>query len=220
MSHRLDLFVLFYVMLCAPLAHAAEPISIVAMGNSITRHGPAPALRWQGDWGMAASSVSTDYVGQVGERVRQHSGVRPTLSRISVATLEREPEGNNVPRAVLETAQFGQLVIVALGDNVQPPSLQAFGRAYGSLVRGSRPKHGVLFCLSTWWGSVATDEVMQAGCAAAGGVFVPIGDLRRRGDTHGIPFAGISDPGVLAHPNDNAMAAIAERIFAAWIKTR
>ena len=37
-------------------------INVLFLGNSITRHAPAPDIGWDYDWGMAASSEENDYV--------------------------------------------------------------------------------------------------------------------------------------------------------------
>lgn len=62
---------------------------LLFLGNSITRHSPAPQIGWNGDWGMAASSREKDYVHQTMKKVRT---VAPDASFLvaQIALWERE----------------------------------------------------------------------------------------------------------------------------------
>ncbi len=56
-------------------------------GNSITLHGPAPAIGWTGNWGMAASAEHLDYVHLVTAGIAAASGVQPEIMVRNIATL-------------------------------------------------------------------------------------------------------------------------------------
>ena len=195
---------------------AAEPLSVVALGNSITRHGPAPAVRWTGDWGMAASSLQTDYVGQLARLLNERAQVQASAQRFNIAAMESKPGQARPGAEMLSAARASDLLVVELGDNVKASGLADFEPAYARLLAQSRPEKGLLVCLSTWWGSAATDALIEPACQRAGGVFVRIGDIHRQPGKTGARGQGLSDPGVLSHPGDAGMADIAARIFDAW----
>lgn len=53
------LFVCSALMLAGVQAQEIKKVMII--GNSIMRHGAAPQLGWNSDWGMAATSRDKDY---------------------------------------------------------------------------------------------------------------------------------------------------------------
>ncbi|MCA9021036.1 MAG: SGNH/GDSL hydrolase family protein, partial [Planctomycetaceae bacterium] len=50
---------------------------ILFLGNSITLHGPSKKIGWEGNWGMAASSLDKDYVHIVTDSFTKSSGNKP-----------------------------------------------------------------------------------------------------------------------------------------------
>jgi alpha-galactosidase len=202
-------------------AGATEPLSVVALGNSLTLHGPAPAIGWHGNWGMAASSEQRDYVARLGQLLRDAQAAEVRLARWSFGALELQPDTAGLDEAMRASTRASQLFVVELGDNVKPANVAAFGRAYARMLAEARPARGVLLCLSTWWRSAATDAAIEAACRSAGGSFVAIGDIFPKLDPQGpATRPGQTDPGVLAHPSDVGMAEIAARLFARWQKLK
>ena len=49
---------------------AGKGLRVLFVGNSITRHGPREDIGWDGDWGMAASSLENDYLHILVEKIR------------------------------------------------------------------------------------------------------------------------------------------------------
>ena len=67
---------------------------VLFLGNSITLHGPAPAIGWTGNWGMAASAERLDYVHLLTADIAAVSGVQPTVrfGRIRQRTASCRPQ--------------------------------------------------------------------------------------------------------------------------------
>jgi hypothetical protein len=62
---------------------------VLFLGNSITRHGPAPKIGWTGDWGMAASARDKDYAHLVAAGLAELAGKKPDVKLANIADFER-----------------------------------------------------------------------------------------------------------------------------------
>jgi hypothetical protein len=216
-SQFFPLWVAGVFLLSMPSAHAAEHVtSVVALGNSITRHGPAPQIKWFGDWGMAASSADNDYAGRLRTLLKSSGQSAPNTQRFNVAVMEREPKGFKLDAATSAIASASGILVIELGDNAHADALQDFDAAYHALLIQTKQKKGVLLCLSTWWNSAKVDSIIKAACAKAGGTFVEIGDIQSDPSTHPSKASGFEDSGLLRHPGDAGMAEIAKRLFTAY----
>ena len=173
-------------------------------------------MGWLGDWGMAASSSQSDYVGRLAQLLRDGQREATVVQRHTHVALERSPKEASATPEVLAAAQSSDLLVMEHGDNVSPSAVADFGRAYGQLLAQARPRTGRLICVSTWWQSAAVDALIKAACLRARGTFVDIGDIHRRAGMTASGATHWSDPGVQGHPGDAGMAEIAARVFAAW----
>lgn len=187
----------------------AKATHIAFIGNSLTLHPANKELDWPNHWGMAASAQARDYAHLTG------AALKLPVSVFSFSSLEQDPVANVGRIAeVAPRIDATTLVVVELGDNVQPARLAPFAGAYNALLttasRGLR-----LVCLSTWWRNPSTDAVIRQQCMLRGGRYVDIGDIYSdpaSGDRQGARFANAA---VNAHPHDWGMARIAERVAAA-----
>jgi hypothetical protein len=185
---------------------------LVALGNSITLHGPTPSIGWTGDWGMAATDPSRDYVAQLTSLLSKGSAWG--AERLSLSALEINPEDFHMAESSIQLASHADVVIVQVGDNFKlgTDNGAAFAKAYSETLSSVRPHKGVLACVSTWWASEAKDKIIRERCSAVGGRFVDISQLH----TNPSSVAGFdrhfADPGVAAHPGDRGMKAIADQI--------
>ena len=104
---------LFSVLLLAGAAQEKTE-RLLVLGNSITRHGPAPKIGWTGDWGMAASAEEKDFVHLVSRGLGS-----PALKAMNIADFERDLEASDVQARFKAAWDFKPtLVIVAIGENV------------------------------------------------------------------------------------------------------
>lgn len=196
-------------------AWADGDFKLVAIGNSLTQHGPSPALMWNGNWGMAASSENADYVAQLCGQLSERAGRVVDARRVNLSGLEKDPTNFQWSLVPTSEAASSDLVVIELGDNATKTPRDQFASAYDRLVSTVKPTHGRLLCLSTWWRSTAVDQIIQRSCSAHGGAFVDIGNIH---DKPGRAARDQLNPGVAAHPSDLGMSEIAARAVDVWCR--
>lgn len=188
-------------------------VQIVFLGNSITRHGPAPHLGWNGNCGMAASDESRDFVHVVLRRL----ALRVESSLIlNVADLERSPGSAVELLAVLNQVVLAPnaLLVVQLGDNVSDSEkLRCFEGNLFELLDHIRSSFSKALLVSCWWRNTVKDEFLEATARRYNACFVSIGDLFDSKDNPDYVVKRFENQGVNAHPGNWGMHQIAIRII-------
>ena len=202
-------------------AAATEFHKILFLGNSITLHGPAPAIGWLGKWGMAASAEDKDFVHRVTSSLAKTTGTAPEVMVKNIADFERQYATYDVEGKLKEAFAFGaDLVIVAIGENV--PNLASaeaktqFASAMTKLLGGLKAaSHPTIVVRSCFWANKAKDQILQKACEQADGIFVDIGSLGKDQSNYARSERPYKHAGVGNHPGDKGMQAIANAILGA-----
>ncbi len=202
-------------------ATATEIHKILFLGNSITLHGPAPAIGWSGNWGMAASAPEKDFVHLVASSLAMTTGTAPEVMVKNVAEFERQYASYDVGEKLADALGFrAELVVVALGENVSSldsdEAKTCFGSSLKQLLRGlTSDNRPILIVRSCFWPNQAKDQILKQTCQEAGGIFVDIGNLSKDESNYARSERKFDHPGVAAHPGDRGMQAIASAILKA-----
>lgn len=204
----------------AKLRTDVDASRVLFLGNSITRHGPAPKIGWNDDWGMAASAKEKDYVHLVAAGLAALAGKAPDIQFKNIADFERGLATYDIDAALKPEFEFKPtLVIVAIGENVaalQTDDAKAqFKSSLEKLLAKIRKSGAALVVRSCFWADAAKDGILQEDCAGAGGIFVDIGALGKDESNYARSERKFEHAGVAAHPGDKGMKAIASAILAA-----
>ena len=190
-------------------------VKICFIGNSITRHAPCESIGWHGDWGMAASCAEKDYVHLVMQKVRaQYPDA--SFMVLQEANWERNFWKDDVryDEAMRQTAVFDpDIVILRLAENVSRESASEhdFGKGYNELCEylSDNGRRKLLITDSFWYSPWTENEIHAAAKKFSDGV-IELGNL---GNMPEMKALGLFEhSGVAAHPGDEGMRAIAERI--------
>jgi lysophospholipase L1-like esterase len=215
-------FCLIVFLLCFSFALSEEPRpilhSILYVGDSITKHSPSEKLGWKNEWGMAATTLSNDYVHQFSGKVAQAQGAELT-------TIVHAVGGGTVAGKLADAASLSELradlIVIQLGENDNKVSSDEFEKTYeelGKMLQKNNPQSKVI-CLGTWGqpsGNAIKDERIQKVCARNAWAFASL--KAANADPAGAAKAtGLwAHPGVGWHPSDIGMTAYAEALWKAY----
>jgi lysophospholipase L1-like esterase len=194
---------------------------VLFLGNSITLHGPAPKIGWNGNWGMAASTQEKDYVHLLLEQIAKSAGGKPAVMVKNIADFERKLMDFDLKEGLKQELAFeADLIIVAIGENAaalktdedKAKYREAFSKLLAELKKHGRP---TLVVRSSFWAEPAKDQIMKQACEEAGGVFVDNSKLGSDESNFARSERKIEHAGVAGHPGDKGMQSIADALWSA-----
>jgi hypothetical protein len=204
--------------------HKVKANKILFLGNSITLHGPAPAIGWLGNWGMAASTKDNDYVHLMLKAIAETAGREPQSVVANIATFERQYATFDVDSGLKQELAFkADLVIVAMGENVPAFTTEQAKAAFKTsttelLKKLKESSDPVIVVRSCFWPDQAKDAILKQACEEVGGIFVDAGARGKDEAYFARSERQFSHAGVAAHPGDRGMKAIADAILEALRK--
>jgi hypothetical protein len=184
---------------------------IVILGNSIVRHGPAPGIGWNGDWGMAASVRDSDFVHLLIRDIH-HKDPSVMVQFSNIADFERVFASYKLSK--LDSLRNADLLIIKISENVnnQMALDSNFVYHYDRLIKYLAPeKRTVKIIVDGFWKKQDVNAMIRKYAEEHHFPFVTTTDLS---DNPSNTAKGLfTHEGVAAHPSDKGMRMIAQRIW-------
>ena len=188
--------------------------NILVLGNSITRHSPAPKLGWYGDWGMAASSKDNDFV-HILEKKFQEVYKPAVVNFASIVAFERSYWKYDLSRFDSLRSLHPDLIILRIGENVSSDSMEKynFGAYYQLLINYfmSNNSNARVLCISSFWRKDQVDTLIEKASNRKNCYYLKISQLSE--DPTNMALGKFENKGVARHPSDKGMSAIASLIW-------
>lgn len=187
---------------------------ITFVGNSITRHEPAPAIGWHHDHGMAASARERDYVHLIISSV-QKKYPDAEFCIVQAAIWETNYTDCRLDDYFLGAADFRpDFIICTISANIRQEAfrhedfIREIGILHEYLSDGAHPK---IIETSSFFNNEAKTAAIREYLDGVGGDFVYISDLPS--DKSNLAIGEYEHEGIQYHPGDLGMKRIAERIL-------
>jgi hypothetical protein len=187
---------------------------ILIIGNSITRHGPKADIKWNNDWGMAASAKDKDYVHILMSKIKKIYK-KPAFCIAQMAEWEMKYWSNEILYKYNNASDFKpDIIIIRICENVNCSSFTQypFKNYYQKLINYFKvDKNAEILLTNSFWQNNQIDYIIKKIAEENSYKFVDLNDL---GKNDKMKATGLFEhSGVAAHPNDIGMQEIAQRIF-------
>lgn len=191
-------------------------LKVLFLGNSITRHAPAPNIGWDYDWGMSASAQERDYVHVAQKLLEAHLGGIDYCTACC-ADWERNHSKLDLLDTWREARDFeADIVVCRLGENVitsaDNPEWCNFAKHLDAFIKYfcSNPNVKVIVT-DLFWPKIILDTPIRQVALDNGYELVDLNDLGTKDENMAVD-GRFWHHGVSIHPNDLGMQRIAERI--------
>jgi len=186
-------------------------LKILFLGNSITKHGPAPDLGWYGDWGMAATSEDKDYVHVLIEKLLQ-SNANIEYKVQNIASWERSFSFDL--STFTEIMDFDpNILVIRLGENVDVTYAKAnnYQNSLEILIDYYKTDYSEVYITNCFWPNTYKDNVQKTVALVNNYNFVEIDSLST--DDTNYAYLDFENSGVAYHPSDYGMQNIAYILY-------
>lgn len=193
-----------------------DGIRVLFVGNSITRHAPAPSIGWYGDWGMAASTIENDYVHIVEKRLREMYG-KVYCCIAQASKWENEYfNGSKILNRYYEKARAfnADIIIIRLGENIDREKSKSvpFESYYDEMVKFFKPRPvSRIIITNNFWRMDVSDSTIKRIAEKSGYTFCSLRGIED--DERTMAIGKFKHKGVSIHPSDYGMKCIADRII-------
>lgn len=215
-------YLLLFIHLAASTAMAQEQTPrVLFLGNSITLHAPAPNIGWEGNWGMAASSLEKDYVHILLGKWKKLTGKTPESMVKNIAEFERNPDEYVISEQLKDELSFkADTIILAIGENAATPKndeeRKRFSNALDMLLKSLKENGApTIYVRSQFWPDIEKDTLLKQATERAGCVWVDLNQLGADPANAAKAERHFDHAGVAGHPGDKGMQAIADKIWQA-----
>lgn len=208
-------FLTGYHAICYGQQKIGNGAKVLILGNSITHHGPDPAIGWSGNWGMAASSKQNDFVHLLEAKIQGEN---------KDAVVQDENIADSFERKFWEFDQeqfknYGKvkfdLIILKIGENVNDSVAleKSFDQAVEKLIGSLDPDHKAKICVvSSFWPRKHVDSLLQVVAERNKWLFVSLSGIYGS-NSNNTAMRSYQNKGVGMHPSDEGMRKIADRIW-------
>lgn len=188
---------------------------VVVLGNSITYSPANPSIGWNGNWGMAASALDSDYVHILTKRLKANDPANELIWK-NIAAFENEFDTYNIAANLQTYRDFKpDLLILRIGENVtRKADSVLFGQKYVELLnyfKSGNPNIKILAVGSVWPEREMSDKVLRKNSE-----YLSLDEMHA--NLSYFAFGLFTNPGVESHPSNKGMKHIAQRIWEGSIR--